>query len=374
VAFAGQRGANSLFGCRPEAGRDLGGGIRLAVRIGINGFGRIGRQVTRAIFERYPEEITIVAVNDLTDNDSLAHLLRYDSIYHRFPGTVELGDNALIVKGQKIKTLEEKDPSKLPWGDLGVDLVLESTGHFTDERALNHLHGGAKRVIVSAPVKCTKECPKELSDKLVTICLGVNEEAYDPARHFMISNASCTTNCLAPMAKVLDTNWGIASGFMTTVHSYTNDQRILDFPHSDKRRMRAAAINIIPTKTGAAAAIGDVIPALKGKLDGGALRVPTPTGSLNDLTVVLAKPATRQDINAAFAAAAAEGPMAPYLDYTEEPIVLQDIVGSPASCTVDGLETRVIGNVAKVYGWYDNEWGYSNRTADLVIFLEKEGV
>jgi glyceraldehyde 3-phosphate dehydrogenase len=346
----------------------------LAVRIGINGFGRIGRQVTKAIFQRYADEISIVAVNDLTDNDSLAHLLKYDSIYGRFPGSIEASEDCLKVNGQTIKTLEEKDPAKLPWGDLGVDLVIESTGHFTDERALLHRQGGAKRVIVSAPVKCTQECSKELSEQLVTVCLGVNQDAYDPAKHFMVSNASCTTNCLAPMAKVLHTNWEIVGGFMTTVHSYTNDQRILDFPHSDKRRMRAAAINIIPTKTGAAAAIGEVIPALKGKLDGGSLRVPTPTGSLNDLTVVLVKPATKDAINAAFAAAATEGPMAPYLDYTEEPIVLQDIVGLPASCIVDGLETRVIGNIAKVYGWYDNEWGYSNRTADLVMFMTQKGL
>ena len=343
----------------------------MAVRLGINGFGRIGRQVTKAILERYPDEITLVAVNDLTDNDSLAHLLKYDSIYGRFPGTVELGADGLVVNGVKIKSLEERDPAKLPWADLGVEVVLESTGHFTNEKAALHLDAGAKRVAISAPAKMKDEACKRM---LVTVVLGVNEDMYDPAAHKLISNASCTTNCLAPMCKVLNDNWGIERGFMSTIHSYTNDQRILDFPHEDKRRMRAAAINIIPTKTGAAAAIGEVIPSLSGKMDGGALRVPTPTGSITDLNVTLQKPATKDEINAAYRAAATEGPLAPYLDYTEEPIVLTDIVASPASCTIDALETRVIGSMAKVLGWYDNEWGYSNRTADLVIFLASKGL
>ncbi len=344
----------------------------MAVRLGINGFGRIGRQVTKAIFERYPDDIEIVAVNDLTDNDSLAHLLKYDSIYGRFPGRVELGKDEIVLDGKGIQCLEEPNPSKLPWKKLGVEIVIESTGRFTtSEKAAAHLAAGAKKVIVSAPTKTSKT---KWDKKLVTVVLGVNDGSYKAKTHDIISNASCTTNCLAPMAKVLHSKFGIERGLMTTVHSYTNDQRILDFPHEDKRRMRAAAINIIPTKTGAAAAIGEVIPALKGKLDGFALRVPTPTGSVTDLTVILKKKATSEAINEAFAAAACKGPMAPYLDFTDEPIVLQDIVGDPASCIVDGLETRVIGQLAKVLGWYDNEWGYSNRTADLVMFLVKKGL
>jgi glyceraldehyde 3-phosphate dehydrogenase len=291
--------------------------------LGINGFGRIGRQVTKAICERYGEDIEIAAINDLTDNAALAHLLKYDSIYGRFPGTVALGDGELVVNGKAIKCKKAKD---------------------------------------------------ETGEQMTTLVLGVNDETYEPAKHHLISNASCTTNCLAPMVKVLNDHFEVEYGFMTTVHSYTNDQRILDFPHEDPRRMRAAAINIIPTKTGAAAAIGEVVPALVGKLDGFALRVPTPTGSVTDLTVTLKKAATPETINAALKAAATEGPMAPYLDYTEEPIVLADVVGCPASCVIDGLETRVKGNVAKVLGWYDNEWGYSNRTADLVVLLGNKGL
>jgi len=343
----------------------------LAIRLGINGFGRIGRQVTKALAARYGEDVELVAINDLTDNDSLAHLLKYDSIYGRFPGTVEVKGDDLVINGKTVKSLEVRNPAELPWADLGVEVVIESTGHFTNDKALGHVEAGAKRVIISAP---TKIKDPEVAKKLVTVVLGVNEGMYDPAKHVLISNASCTTNCLAPMAKVLNDNWGIVQGFMTTIHSYTNDQRILDFPHEDKRRMRAAAINIIPTKTGAAAAIGEVIPELAGKLDGGALRVPTPTGSITDLNVTLSKPATKDEINAAFAKAASEGPMAPYLDYTDEPIVLAGIVECPASCTIDSLETRVLGNLAKVLGWYDNEWGYSNRTADLVVFLAGKGL
>ena len=343
----------------------------MAIRLGINGFGRIGRQVTKAIFTRYGDDIELVAVNDLTDNDSLAHLLRYDSIYGRFPGSIALNGDGLVINGKTVKSLEIRNPAELPWKDLGVDIVLESTGHFANDKAMGHIEAGAKRVIISAPCKCKDAA---VAKQLVTVVLGVNEGMYKPAKHRLISNASCTTNCLAPMAKVLNDKFGIVSGFMTTIHSYTNDQRILDFPHEDKRRMRAAALNIIPTKTGAAAAIGEVIPKLAGKLDGGALRVPTPTGSITDLTVVLEKPTTKEAINAAFKKAASKGPMAPYLDYTEEPIVLTDIVECAASCTIDGLETRVNGNLAKVLGWYDNEWGYSNRTADLVMFLAEKGL
>jgi glyceraldehyde 3-phosphate dehydrogenase len=346
----------------------------LAVRLGINGFGRIGRQVTKVIFERYRDKIEIVAVNDLTDNDSLAHLLKYDSIYGRFPGMVELGKDEIILDGDAIKCFENPNPAELPWKDLGVEIVIESTGFFTAaDKASAHLKAGAKKVIVSAPCKKSEKQPS-WDKKLVTVVLGVNDRSYKAKAHDIISNASCTTNCLAPMAKVLHSEFGIERGLMTTVHSYTNDQRILDYPHSDKRRMRAAAMNIIPTKTGAAAAIGAVIPALNGKLDGFALRVPTPTGSATDLTVALKKKASPEAINAAYAAAACKGPMAPYLDYTEEPIVLQDIVGCPASCIIDAQETRVIGNLAKVLGWYDNEWGYANRTADLVVFLAKKGL
>ena len=349
----------------------------MAARIGINGFGRIGRQVTKAIYDRYSEEIDIVAINDLTDNDSLAHLLKYDSIYRKFPGTVELGDDTMIINGDSIKCLEERDPSKLPWADLGVDVVLESTGFFAaTNKACAHLQAGAKKVIVSAPCK-TADC--EWDDKLVTLVLGVNDGDYVPAEHDIISNASCTTNCLAPMVKVLSDNWGLVSGFMTTIHSYTNDQVILDGPHSDKRRMRAAAMNIIPTSTGAAKAIGLVVPAANNddgspKLDGFALRVPTPTGSCTDLTLQLEKEATAEAVNEAICAAATEGPMAPYLDYTDEPLVLQDIVGDPASCIVDGDTTAVNGKLAKVLGWYDNEWGYSNRSADLMVLLANKGL
>jgi glyceraldehyde 3-phosphate dehydrogenase len=340
--------------------------------LGINGFGRIGRQVTKAICERYGEDIEIAAINDLTDNAALAHLLKYDSIYGRFPGTVALGDGELVVNGKAIKCIEEPNPEKLPWADLGVQVVIESTGRFTSsDKAAAHLKAGAKKVIISAPCKKAKD---ETGEQMTTLVLGVNDETYEPAKHHLISNASCTTNCLAPMVKVLNDHFEVEYGFMTTVHSYTNDQRILDFPHEDPRRMRAAAINIIPTKTGAAAAIGEVVPALVGKLDGFALRVPTPTGSVTDLTVTLKKAATPETINAALKAAATEGPMAPYLDYTEEPIVLADVVGCPASCVIDGLETRVKGNVAKVLGWYDNEWGYSNRTADLVVLLGNKGL
>jgi len=337
----------------------------LAVKIGINGFGRIGRQVFKVIQERFAEEIEVVAVNDLTDDATLAHLLKYDSIYGRYPGEVTHGKEELIVDGKSVLSLEERDPAKLPWKKLGVEIVLESTGIFRDDKSAGlHRKAGAKKVIISAPAK----------GKVKTLLLGVNDRSYRAKEHHIISNASCTTNCLAPMCKVLNDNFGIARGLMTTVHSYTNDQRLLDLPHKDLRRTRASAINIIPTTTGAAAAIGLVIPALKGKMDGYALRVPTPTGSIVDLTVELKKNTTEEGINKSFEAAASEGPLAPYLDYTEEPIVRADIQGEPASCIFDAALTAVLGRkFVKVCGWYDNEWGYSNRTAEMIKMLADKG-
>jgi len=338
----------------------------LAVRVGINGFGRIGRQVFKAIWENYRDKLEVVAVNDLTDDATLAHLLKYDSIYGRFEGEIGEGDGNIIVDGVAIKSLEQRDPAQLPWAELGVELVLESTGFFrAPADAHKHIEAGAKKVIISAPPK---------GDGAVTVVLGVNDDVYDPAQHDIVSNASCTTNCLAPMVKVLNDNFTIVRGLMTTVHSYTNDQVILDGPHSDLRRARAAAMNIVPTSTGAASAIGAVIPELNGKLDGMAMRVPTPTGSLVDLTVELEKSVDVDAVNAAFKAAA-EGPLAGILEYTEDPIVLQDIVGNPASCIFDSKLTSVIdGNFVKVLGWYDNEWGYSNRTADLMVKMADMGL
>jgi len=338
----------------------------VAVRVGINGFGRIGRQVFKAIWDNYRDSIEVVAVNDLTDDETLAHLLNYDSIYGRFEGEIETGDSEIIVDGVAIKSLEQRDPAQLPWADLGVEIVLESTGFFRAvPDARKHIEAGAKKVIISAPPR---------GEGAITVVLGVNDEIYDPAQHGVVSNASCTTNCLAPMAKVLSDNFGIVRGLMTTIHSYTNDQVILDGPHKDLRRARAAAMNVIPTTTGAAAAIGSVIPELKGKLDGMALRVPTPTGSIVDLTVELETATDADGINAAMKAAA-DGPMAGILEYTEAPIVLQDVVGDPASCIFDADLTSVIdGTFAKVLGWYDNEWGYSNRTADLIKKMADMGV
>ncbi|CAB4560481.1 MAG: type I glyceraldehyde-3-phosphate dehydrogenase [Actinobacteria bacterium] len=329
------------------------------VKVGINGFGRIGRNFFRAALKQNAP-FEIVAVNDLTDNETLAHLLKYDSILGRLGAEVTHTDDSITVDGKTFKVFAEKDPASIPWGD--VDIVIESTGRFTKASdAQKHLAAGAKKVIISAPA----------TDEDITIVLGVNEGAYDSSKHHIISNASCTTNCLAPMAKVIHEKFGITRGFMTTVHAYTNDQVILDFPHKDLRRARAAATNIIPTSTGAAKAIGLVMPELKGKLDGYALRVPVPTGSITDLTVELSKETTAAEINAAIKSAA-EGPLKGILSYTEDPIVSSDIVTDPHSCIFDAGVTKVIGNTAKVAGWYDNEWGYSNRLVDLISFIGKK--
>ena len=323
--------------------------------VGINGFGRIGRNFFRAALTS--PDIEIVGINDLTDNQTLAHLLKYDSILGRLGLEVSYTADTITVDGKTIKVFAERDPAALPWASVGADVVLESTGHFTKAAdAKKHIAAGAKKVIISAPA----------SDEDVTIVMGVNDDIYDPAIHHIISNASCTTNCLAPMAKVLNDQFGIVRGLMTTIHAYTNDQVILDFPHKDLRRARAAATNIIPTSTGAAKAISLVLPELKGKLDGYAMRVPVPTGSVTDLTVELAKEATAADINAAMKAAATSGPLKGYLSYTEDPIVSSDIVTDPSSCIFDSGLTKVIGSTAKVVGWYDNEWGYSNRLVDLI--------
>ncbi|MFM7890131.1 MAG: type I glyceraldehyde-3-phosphate dehydrogenase [Actinomycetota bacterium] len=332
----------------------------MMVKVGINGFGRIGRNFLRAALASNAP-IEIVAVNDLTSIDTLAHLIKYDSILGRINQEVTFDDNSLTIGGKKIRVFAEKDPAALPWGSVGAEIVIESTGRFTKASdAGKHLLGGAKKVVISAPA----------TDEDVTLVLGVNDSAYDPAKHNIISNASCTTNCLAPMAKVLHENFGIVRGFMTTVHAYTNDQVILDFPHKDLRRARAAATNIIPTSTGAAKAIGLVLPELKGKLDGYALRVPVPTGSITDLTVELAKETSAAEVNAAMKKAA-EGPLKGILRYTEDPIVSTDIVTDPHSSIFDAGITKVIGNQAKVASWYDNEWGYSNRLVDLMSFIGK---
>jgi glyceraldehyde 3-phosphate dehydrogenase len=329
--------------------------------VGINGFGRIGRNYFRALREQ-GVDIEVVAVNDLTDITTLAHLLKYDSTLGRLNATVTATDDAILVDDQRIVTLAQRDPGQLPWGDLGVDIVIESTGFFTDaSQAAAHVKAGAKKVIISAPAK----------GEDATIVMGVNEQTYDPARHTIISNASCTTNCLAPMAKVLNDEFGIVKGFMTTIHAYTNDQVILDFPHKDLRRARAAAINMIPTSTGAAKAIGLALPELKGKLDGFSMRVPIPTGSATDLTAQLSREVPKDEVNAALKAAA-EGPLKGILEYTEDPIVSSDIVHSPASCIIDGLITNAIGDTVKVLGWYDNEWGYSNRLVDLTSYVAKD--
>lgn len=338
----------------------------MSVKIGINGFGRIGRNFFRAIVDQErngvtvggnwlaPSDLAIVAINDLTDTKTLAHLLKYDSTLGRFSGTVSYSDDEIVVNGKAIKVSKEKDPAALPWGKYGVDIVIESTGIFVNEMARKHLDAGAKKVIISAPAK----------NEDITIVLGVNDHLYDNGTHQVISNASCTTNCLAPMAKVLHEEFGIVKGLMTTIHAYTNDQRILDFAHSDLRRARAAAINMIPTTTGAAKAISLVLPELKGKLDGYAMRVPVPTGSATDLTVNLAKKATVEEINTALKNAA-EGSLKGILSYMTDPIVSTDIVTDPHSSIVDAALTSAIDDMAKVVSWYDNEWGYSNRLVDL---------
>ncbi|MCQ9164696.1 MULTISPECIES: type I glyceraldehyde-3-phosphate dehydrogenase [unclassified Arthrobacter] len=327
----------------------------MTTRIGINGFGRIGRNYFRAALAQ-AADIEIVAVNDLTSPEALAHLLKYDSVSGRLPVGVEVADGHLVVDGKTITVLAERDPAKLPWGELGVDIVIESTGFFTKASdAQKHIDAGARKVLISAPA----------SDEDITIVLGVNDELYDPAAHHIISNASCTTNCLGPLAKVLNDSFGIERGLMTTVHAYTADQNLQDGPHRDLRRARAAAINMIPTSTGAAKAIGLVLPELKGKLDGYAIRVPVPTGSATDLTATVGREVTVEEVNAAYKAAAAEGKLSGYLTYTEDPIVSSDIVGDPASSIFDSGLTKVIGNQVKVVSWYDNEWGYSNRLVDL---------
>ncbi|RZU65076.1 glyceraldehyde 3-phosphate dehydrogenase [Microterricola gilva] len=333
----------------------------MTVKIGINGFGRIGRNYFRAALAK-GSDIEIVAVNDLTDPKTLAHLLKYDSVAGRLDATVELQGDSIVVNGKAIKVLAERDPSNLPWGELGVDIVIESTGFFTKaELARKHIEAGAKKVLVSAPAT---------GENVATIVLGVNEQSYDAAVHDVISNASCTTNCLAPLAQVFLDNFGIERGLMTTVHAYTADQNLQDGPHSDLRRARAAAVNIVPTSTGAAKALGLVIPELVGKLDGYALRVPIPTGSITDLTVTASRPVTVEEVNAAYKAAA-EGPLKGILSYTEDPIVSSDIVGDPHSSIFDAGLTKVIGDQVKVASWYDNEWGYSNRLVDLTVFVSE---
>jgi glyceraldehyde 3-phosphate dehydrogenase len=331
----------------------------MAIRVAINGFGRIGRNVLRAAKKAGASDIDFVAVNDITDTKTLGHLLRYDSVHGRFPGTVEVRDDALVVDGDEVKVFAEKDPAALPWGDLGVDVVIESTGRFTNRAdAAKHLDAGAKKVIISAPAK----------NEDITIVLGVNEEKYDPASHHVISNASCTTNCLAPVVKVLLDEFGFRRGVMTTVHAYTNDQQILDLPHKDLRRARAAAMSIIPTTTGAAKATGLVIPEVKGKIDGIAMRVPTPDVSIVDLVAELDREATAQQVNDALRAAA-EGRMKGILAYEEEELVSVDFTGNPNSSIVDAPSTNVVGGLVKVMAWYDNEWGYSNRCVDLARYV-----
>ena len=330
----------------------------MTTRVGINGFGRIGRNFFRAAIEQ-GADIEVVAVNDLTDNKTLAHLLKYDSIMGRFNGEVSYDDEGIIVDGKHIKVLAQRDPADLPWGELGVEVVVESTGFFTDgEKAAAHIAAGAKKVVISAPAKNVDG----------TFVMGVNDGDYDPATMNIISNASCTTNCLAPLAKVLHENFGIERGIMTTIHSYTGDQRVLDAPHSDLRRARAAALNMIPPKTGAAQAVALVLPELKGKFDGLAVRVPTPTGSLTYLTFVATKEVSVEAIQAAVKAAA-EGELKGVLEYTEDPIVSTDIVGNPHTSIFDATETKVIGNLVKVLSWYDNEWGYSNALVRLTSLV-----
>ncbi|MCL5263802.1 MAG: type I glyceraldehyde-3-phosphate dehydrogenase [Chloroflexi bacterium] len=337
----------------------------MATKIGINGFGRIGRQVLKAMRDFYPNDLEVVAINDLADTQTNAHLFKYDSNYGIYSGTVEARADAIVVDGKPIKVFAERDPGKLPWGDVGVDVVIESTGLFTDAaKAAAHLAGGAKKVIISAPAK----------GEDLTIVMGVNQDKYDPAKHKIISNASCTTNCLAPAVKVVNDKFGVVKGLMTTIHSYTNDQRILDMVHPDLRRARAAALNIIPTTTGAAKAVALVIPELQGKFHGFSLRVPTPTVSVVDFVAEVGRNVTVDEVNAALKEAA-EGPMKGILGYTEEPLVSMDFKGDSRSSIVDALSTMAIGgNMVKVVSWYDNEWGFSCRVADLCMFMSRKGL
>ena len=337
----------------------------MATRVGINGFGRIGRQVLRAALERHPEKLKVVAVNDLADTNTNAHLFKYDSNYGVYPGDVVAEKESIVINGEAVKVLSDRDPSKLPWGDLGVDIVVESTGFFIDGgKAAGHLEGGAKKVIISAPAK----------GEDITVVLGVNEDKYDPERHNILSNASCTTNCIATMVKVLHDNFGVEKGLMSTIHAYTNDQKILDQVHEDLRRARAAALNIIPTTTGAARAVGLVLPELNGKIHGMAFRVPVSTVSVTDFVATIGKDASVDDVNAAYQQAA-NNSLKGILDYSAEPLVSSDFKQNPHSCILDGLSTMSMGgNLVKVVGWYDNEWGYSCRTADLAAFLVDKGL
>ena len=336
----------------------------MSTRVGINGFGRIGRQVLRATLERHPDDLEVVAVNDLAAPEANAHLFKYDTNYGRYPGTVQAVDGGIEVDGRRIRSLSERNPADLPWGDLGVDIVIESTGLFTQrEKAAGHIEAGAKKVIISAPA----------SGEDKTLVLGVNDGEYEPDAHHVLSNASCTTNCVAQLIKVLNDEFGVKHGLMTTVHAYTNDQQILDQVHPDMRRARAAAQNIIPTSTGAAKVVGVVIPELNGKLHGMALRVPVPTGSITDFVADVGRDVTKDEVNEAFRKAA-EGPLNGILDYTEDPIVSSDIRMNPASCIFDADATMVMeGNMVKALGWYDNEWGYSCRTSDLSAMIAEKG-
>lgn len=337
----------------------------MAVKVGINGFGRIGRNAFKVLMDKYADKMDVVAINDLTDPKTLAHLLKYDSCFGKFNGTVEAKEGAIVVNGKEIKITAERDPANLPWAALGAEVVIESTGLFTKrDAAAKHIAAGAKKVVISAPA----------TDEDITIVMGVNEDQYDPSKHNIISNASCTTNCLAPFAKVVDEAFGIEKGLMTTIHSYTNDQRILDLPHSDLRRARAGALSMIPTSTGAAKAVALVLPQLKGKFNGFSLRVPTPTVSIVDMVIETKKPVTKESVNAAFKAAS-EGPMDGVLGYSDEPLVSIDYKGDPRSSIIDSLSTMVMGdNMVKVVSWYDNEWGYSNRIVDLVSFIIDKGL
>jgi glyceraldehyde 3-phosphate dehydrogenase len=331
----------------------------MTTRIGINGFGRIGRNFYRAL-KQNGADLQVVAVNDLGDAETMAHLLKYDSVHGRFDREVKVGNGGFTIDGEDVKLLSERDPGQLPWGDLGVDIVIESTGFFTKRGdAGKHVEGGAKKVIISAPAK----------EEDITVVMGVNHEEYDPANHHIISNASCTTNCVVPLAKVLQDNWGIEKGFMTTCHAYTNDQNTLDLARDDLRRSRAAAVNIIPTTTGAAKAASLAMPELKGRLDGLALRVPVPDGSITDIVAVVGGEPTKEEVNNAYREAAGSAGMQGILEYTEDPIVSSDIVGNPHSCIIDGASTMANGNMVKVLGWYDNEWGYSNRLVDLTALV-----